>query len=85
VLWPHTVAGYRAAVRLEFLSVFRWIYEKDVHVKGGYTILSAYGSEEGIAYSEGREPRPGGLRAPLSGRTTHGGARMVARCRTFAA
>jgi hypothetical protein len=31
------------------------------------------------------EPPPGGLRAPLSGPTTHGGARTVACCRTCAA
>jgi hypothetical protein len=41
-------------VRLEPLSVFRWSYDEDGRVKAGYTIVSAYGSEEGIAYGEGR-------------------------------
>jgi hypothetical protein len=41
-------------VRLEPLSVFRWSYEEDVRVKTGFTIVSPYGSEEGIAYGEGR-------------------------------
>ncbi|HWI01215.1 MAG TPA: DUF3237 family protein [Propionibacteriaceae bacterium] len=41
-------------MRLELLSVFRWSYEADVRVKAGYTIVSPYGSEEGIAYGEGR-------------------------------
>ena len=61
------VAGYRAGVRLEPLSVFRWSYEKDVRVKGGCTIVSAYESEEGIAYGEAHattEPYAGGLGVP---------------------
>jgi Protein of unknown function (DUF3237) len=42
-------------VRLEPLSVFRWSYEEDVRVEApGYAIVSAYGSEEGIGYGEGR-------------------------------
>jgi Protein of unknown function (DUF3237) len=42
-------------VRLEPLSVFHWSYDEDVRVKApGYTILSAFGSEEGIGYGEGR-------------------------------
>jgi hypothetical protein len=41
-------------VRLEPLSVFRWSYEEDVRVKTGFTIVSPYGGEEGIAYGEGR-------------------------------
>jgi len=41
-------------VRLEPLSVFRWSYEEDVRVKTGFAIVSPYGSEEGIAYGEGR-------------------------------
>ncbi|HKF87036.1 MAG TPA: hypothetical protein VKB85_03060, partial [Propionibacteriaceae bacterium] len=42
-------------MRLEPLSVFHWSYDEDVRVKApGYTILSAYGSEEGIGYGEGR-------------------------------
>jgi hypothetical protein len=52
---PQRAAVYRAEVRLEPLSVFRWSYEEDVRVRApGYTIVSAYGSEEGIAYGEGR-------------------------------
>jgi hypothetical protein len=51
---PPKGVGYRAGVRLEPLSVFRWHYE-DVRVRApGYTIISAYGSEEGIGYGEGR-------------------------------
>jgi hypothetical protein len=38
-------------MRLEPLSVFRWSYEKDV--RGG-TVVSPYGSQEGIGYGEGR-------------------------------
>jgi hypothetical protein len=41
-------------VRLEPLSIFRWSYEKDVRVKAGYTLVSPYESEEGIAYGECR-------------------------------
>jgi hypothetical protein len=42
-------------VRLEPLSVFRWSYDQDVRVAApGYTIVSAYGSDEGIGYGEGR-------------------------------
>ena len=49
------VVGYCPDVRLERLSVFRWNYEEDVRVKApGYTVLSAYGTEEGIGYGEGR-------------------------------
>ena len=51
---PTEGAGYRADVRLEPLSVFRWSYEEDFRVKTGFTIVSPYGSEEGIAYGEGR-------------------------------
>jgi hypothetical protein len=47
-------AGDRAHVRHEPLSAFRWCYEQDVRVKTGFTIVSPYGSEEGIAYDEGR-------------------------------
>jgi hypothetical protein len=40
-------------VRLEPLSVFHWTYDEDVRVAApGYAIVSAYGSEEGIGYSE---------------------------------
>ena len=50
-----TAAGYRAEVRLEPLSVFRWSYDEDGRVGAdGYTVVSPYGSEEGIAYGEGR-------------------------------
>ena len=49
------LSRYCPDVRLEPLSVFRWNYEEDVRVKApGYTVLSAYGSEEGIGYGEGR-------------------------------
>jgi hypothetical protein len=41
-------------VRREQLLVFRWSDEEDVRVKTGFTIVSPYGSEEGIAYGEGR-------------------------------
>ena len=52
---PQRVAGYRPDVRLEPLSVFHWSYDENGHVEApGYTILSAYGSEEGIGYGEGR-------------------------------
>jgi hypothetical protein len=48
-------SGYCAEVRLESLSVFRWSYDEDGRVGAdGYTIVSPYGSEEGIAYGEGR-------------------------------
>ena len=51
---PQRATGYRADVRLEPLSVFRWSYDEDGRVKAGGVIVSAYGSEEGIAYGEGR-------------------------------
>ena len=42
-------------MRLELLSVFDWSYDEDVRVAApGYAIVSAYGSEEGIGYGEGR-------------------------------
>jgi len=42
-------------VRLEPLSVFRWSYDEAGRVGAdGFTIVSPYGSEEGIAYGEGR-------------------------------
>ena len=42
-------------MRLEPLSVFQWSYDEDVRVAApGYAIVSAYGSEEGIGYGEGR-------------------------------
>jgi hypothetical protein len=42
-------------VHLEPLSVFHWRYDKDVRIPApGYAIVSAYGSQEGIAYGEGR-------------------------------
>ena len=42
-------------MRLEPLSVFRWSYDEDGRVVAdGYTIVSPYGSKEGIAYGEGR-------------------------------
>ena len=48
-------AGYRAAVRLELLSIFHCTYEADARVEApGYAIVSAYNSEEGIGYGEGR-------------------------------
>jgi Protein of unknown function (DUF3237) len=40
-------------MRLEPLSVFRWSYDEDGRVRAG-AIVSAYGSEEGIGYGEGR-------------------------------
>jgi hypothetical protein len=47
--------GYRADVRLEPLSIFHWSYEEDERVVApGYAIVSAYESEEGIGYGEGR-------------------------------
>jgi Protein of unknown function (DUF3237) len=47
--------GYRVDVRLEPLSVFRWSYDEDGRVgPDGGTIVSPYGSEEGIGYGEGR-------------------------------
>ena len=49
------LAGYRDDVRLEPLSIFHWGYEEDARVKApGYVIVSAYDSEEGIGYGEGR-------------------------------
>jgi hypothetical protein len=41
-------------VHLQPLLVFRWSYEEDVRVKTGFTIVSPYGTKEGIAYGEGR-------------------------------
>ena len=42
-------------MRLEELSVFHWSYDEDARVKApGYAIVSAYDSEEGIGYGEGR-------------------------------
>jgi hypothetical protein len=42
-------------VRLEPLSIFYWSYEEDARVEApGYAIVSAYDSEEGIGYGEGR-------------------------------
>jgi hypothetical protein len=52
-------------VRLDPLSVFRWSYEKDVRVKAGYTIVSAYESEEGIAYGEGRGTATGRIEGTI--------------------
>jgi hypothetical protein len=52
-------------VRLEPLSVFRWSYEKDVRVKAGYTIVSAYESDEGIAYGEGRGTATGRIEGTI--------------------
>jgi hypothetical protein len=47
--------GYRPAVRLEEVSVFRWTYEEDIRVPApGYALISAYDGEEGIGYGEGR-------------------------------
>lgn len=42
-------------MRLEPLSVFRWsYYDEDGRVGAdGYTVVSPYGSEEGIGYGEG--------------------------------
>jgi len=55
VVRPQPLAGYRADVRLEPLSIFHWSYEEDARVDApGYAILSAYDSEEGIGYGEGR-------------------------------
>ncbi|MCC2654673.1 MAG: hypothetical protein K0Q60_4840 [Microvirga sp.] len=52
-------AGYRSDVRLP-LSIFRWGYDEDGRVGAdGYTIVSSYGSEEGIAYGEGRRTATG--------------------------
>ena len=49
-------------MRLEPLSVFRWSYDADVRVAApGYAIVSAYGSEEGIGYGEGRGTASGRL------------------------
>jgi hypothetical protein len=49
-------------VRLEPLSVFEWSYDEDVRVAApGYAIVSAYGSEEGIGYGEGRGTATGRL------------------------
>jgi len=45
----------RAGVHLELLSVFHWAYDNDVRVAApGLVIVSAYGSEEGIGYGDGR-------------------------------
>jgi hypothetical protein len=46
-------------------SVFRWSYEKDVRVKGGYMIVSPYESEEGIAYGEGRGTATGRIKGTI--------------------
>jgi hypothetical protein len=55
ILRPQPLAGYRACVRLEPLSVFHWSYEEDARVEApGYAIVSAYDSDEGIGYGEGR-------------------------------
>jgi hypothetical protein len=49
-------------MRLELLSVFRWRYDSDVRVAApGYAIVSAYGSDEGIGYGEGRGTASGRL------------------------
>ena len=49
-------------MHLEPLSVFRWSYDRDVRVAApGYAIVSAYGSEEGIGYGEGRGTATGRL------------------------
>ena len=46
---------------------FRWSYDEEGRVGAdGYTIVSPYGSEEGIAYGEAVEPRPAGLKARLN-------------------
>ena len=77
--------GYRVDVRLEPLSVFRWSYDEDGRVgPDGATIVSPYGSEEGIVTAKAVGPPAAGLRAPLSGRTIRG-ARIVACCRICAA
>ena len=50
---------------------FRWSYEEDRRVGAdGYTIVSPYGSEEGIVRKT-VEPPPAGLKAPWFGQTTH--------------
>ena len=42
-------------MRLEPLCVFDWSYDEGVRLKApGYALLSPYGSDEGIAYGEGR-------------------------------
>jgi hypothetical protein len=42
-------------VRLEPLSIFQMRYEEDARVKApGYALVSAYDSDEGIGYGEGR-------------------------------
>jgi hypothetical protein len=41
-------------VRLEPLSVFHWNYDDARVAPPGYAIVSAYDSEEGIGYGEGR-------------------------------
>jgi hypothetical protein len=53
-------------VHLEPLSVFHWSYDKDVRVAApGYAIVSAYGSEEGIGYGEGRGTATGRLEGSI--------------------
>ena len=42
-------------MRLEPLCVFDWTYDQDIRVRApGYALVSPYGSDEGIAYGEGR-------------------------------
>ena len=46
---------YRVPVRLEPLCSFDWSYDEDVRLPApGYALVSPYGSDEGIAYGEGR-------------------------------
>jgi len=72
-------------VRLELLSVFRWNYEEDVRVKTGFTIVSPYGSEEGIAYGEGRGTATGRIKGTVIWSNYPRRARMAPCCRTCAA
>ena len=49
-------------MRLEKLCTFEWSYDADVRVKApGYELVSAYDSDEGIAYGEGRGRASGGI------------------------
>ena len=42
-------------MRLEPLCIFDWSYDEDVRLRApGYALVSPYGSDEGIAYGEGR-------------------------------
>jgi Protein of unknown function (DUF3237) len=63
---PYFSPGYRADVRLEPLSVFRWTYDENVRVETpGYAIVSAYDSEEGIGYGEGRGTASGQIKGTV--------------------